>query len=175
MNQVKELKSDMLRVICADEQILKSVIIGDEEISRLLQIKVNPGWTVYGTQVFKYVLDKLKEDATHPQWWAYLIVLASESALVGNCGYKGRPDENGGVEIGYSVSPNYRNRGIATEAARLLVENAFSYREVNFVQAHTLAEENASTRVLSKCGFQKTGILKDEEDGLLWKWKIEKQ
>ena len=38
------------------------------------------------------------------------------------------------------------------------------------VTAHTLAEENASTTVLGKCGFTRTAQLR-ESDGDVWRWE----
>ena len=39
------------------------------------------------------------------------------------------------------------------------------------VRAHTLAERNASTRVLEKCGFGLVGEVVDPEDGPVWRWE----
>jgi RimJ/RimL family protein N-acetyltransferase len=41
---------------------------------------------------------------------------------------------------------------------------------VNVVSAHTLAEKNASTAVLRKSGFARTGPLRDP-DGDVWRWE----
>jgi RimJ/RimL family protein N-acetyltransferase len=93
-------------------------------------------------------------------------------AVVGQCGYKGPPSGDGVVEIAYGVDPAYQGRGYATEAARALVEYAFGVDDVHIVRAHTLLETNASTRVLTKCGFEKVGEVIDPEDGLVWRWEI---
>jgi len=52
-----------------------------------------------------------------------------------------------------------------------LVSYAFSNSKVRVVRAHTLAEANASTRVLAKCGFQRIGEVVDPDDGLVWRWE----
>ena len=61
--------------------------------------------------------------------------------------------------------------GYATEAAQSLTEYAFSSGKVRVVRAHTLPEPNASTRVLTKCGFRRIGEVIDPEDGLVWRWE----
>jgi RimJ/RimL family protein N-acetyltransferase len=58
--------------------------------------------------------------------------------------------------------------------AKGLIENAFKDQSVRQILAHTLAEENASCSVLKKCGFIKTGEIEDEEDGLIWRWELNK-
>ena len=45
---------------------------------------------------------------------------------------------------------------------------------VRRIVAHTLPERNTSTTVLEKNGFKKLGEVNDPEDGLLWKWELEK-
>ena len=43
---------------------------------------------------------------------------------------------------------------------------------VRTIRAHTLAETNASTRVLEKCGFKKIGETTDPENNLpVWRWE----
>ena len=37
--------------------------------------------------------------------------------------------------------------------------------------AHTLPEENASTRALRRNGFTLAGAVDDPEDGLVWRWE----
>ena len=43
--------------------------------------------------------------------------------------------------------------------------------KVRIVRAHTLTEANASTRVLTKCGFQRINEVIDPDDGLVWRWE----
>lgn len=43
--------------------------------------------------------------------------------------------------------------------------------EVRLVCAHTLPEENASTKLLTKCGFHKVGEVVGPDDGLVWRWE----
>ncbi|MBD1864865.1 GNAT family N-acetyltransferase [Trichocoleus sp. FACHB-46] len=75
------------------------------------------------------------------------------------------------VEIAYSVNADQQGRGYATEAAEALTRYALESRQVRLVCAHTRPEENASTRVLTKCGFRRVGEVNDPEDGLVWRWE----
>lgn len=110
----------------------------------------------------------------HPDelgWWSYLIVHKEDIRLIGTCGYKGCPTPDGIVEIGYEIAGSYQGKGLATEVAGALVEHAFRQTGVRTIQAHTLAEENASVAVLRKLGFIQVDELHDPEDGLIWKWE----
>lgn len=78
------------------------------------------------------------------------------AALVAGAGFFG-PPVDGCVEIGYSVVPAARGRGIATEVVRALVSHAFTHPGVDEVVAHTSDENVLSTRVLLRCGFRRVG------------------
>ena len=93
------------------------------------------------------------------------------NVVVGKGGFKGPPAADGVVEIAYGVDPDYQGKGYATEAAQALAAFAFSSGRVRVVRAHTLPESNASTRVLTKCGFRRIGEVIDPEDGLVWRWE----
>ena len=77
--------------------------------------------------------------------------------LAGICGFKGRPDESGSVEIGYSILGCYQRQGFASEAVQRLTGWAFSHHNVNEVCAETLPHLTQSIRVLEKNGFAPAG------------------
>ena len=106
------------------------------------------------------------------RWPGYLFIDRSKGTLIGNGGYAGEPNEAGEVEVGYEVAPSYRNLGYASEAVRGMVDHALQVAEVTAVIAHTLAEENASVRVLRKVGFQWDGEIVSEDAGAIWRWRI---
>jgi RimJ/RimL family protein N-acetyltransferase len=112
------------------------------------------------------------QTATAPDPWrfGFAIVHKIDNLVIGMCGFTGPPDSDGAVEIAYSIAPAYQGKGYATEAARALIDYASNGR-VRTVCAHTLAEVNASTRVLEKCGFKKVGEIIDSENNLVWRWE----
>ena len=57
------------------------------------------------------------------------------------------------VEIGYIVAPGAAGRGFATEAATALIDTIFSLTEARTISANTRSHNEASRRVLEKCGF----------------------
>ncbi|MBW4620557.1 MAG: GNAT family N-acetyltransferase [Cyanosarcina radialis HA8281-LM2] len=120
----------------------------------------------------EYSRDEMQASRIWHPWLPYLFLFRPDLALVGLGGFKSVPDSEGIVEIGYSVAPSYQGRGLATSAARQLIEIAFATGLVDRVCAHTLAEHNASARVLEKCGMNKVSEIDDPEDGKLWKWEI---
>jgi RimJ/RimL family protein N-acetyltransferase len=109
--------------------------------------------------------------ALDPWIHGFVLVHRGTGSVIGKCGFKGPPGAGGVVEIAYGLATEHQGKGYATEAAEALVGYAFGSGEVSIVCAHTLPEPNASTRVLTKCGFRKIGEVIDPEDGLVWRWE----
>ncbi len=110
-----------------------------------------------------------------PWTHGFTLVHRESEIAVGKAGFKGPPSADGMVEIAYGVAPEHQGKGYATEAAEALTTYAFDSGQVSVVRAHTLPERNASTRVLTKCGFQNIGEVIDPDDGLVWRWEKAKE
>ena len=64
------------------------------------------------------------------------------------------------AEIGYSLSPGFQGRGLATEALRLGLAHAFDALGLLRVEADIDPRNNASWRLLERLGFQREGLLR---------------
>lgn len=62
-------------------------------------------------------------------------------------------------EIGYSIVREFRGRGIATEAVRALLPQAFAAAGLERVRAYCLPENTASRRLLERVGFVREELL----------------
>ena len=102
--------------------------------------------------------------------WIGYVGLEGE-VTVGVCGFKGQP-VGGRVEIAYGTAPGQEGKGVATELARELVGIAREKDASLAVVAQTLPNENASTRILTKLGFQRKRTVDHPEDGLVWEWEL---
>lgn len=106
------------------------------------------------------------EGGVDPAWFSHLIVEGTE--VVGLGGFTGPPTD-GEVEVGYSVAPSRRGRGVATAAVGQWLARAAA-AGVRRAVAHTLADENASTTVLRRHGFVRDGEAHDPDEGTVWRW-----
>ena len=61
------------------------------------------------------------------------------------------------VEAGYWIARPYWNRGICTEALRLLIDYCFNVKGFATIWADYFPENPASGKVMEKCGFRDTG------------------
>ena len=123
-----------------------------------------------GPEVSDAFLARLR-DATVRDPWRDGFGVVTENKLIGLCSFNGPPDEEGTVEISYGIALAYQGLGYATAAARLLIARAEISESVRGLRAYTLPQDNASTRILQKCGFRNCGEVFDEVDGRIWRWE----
>jgi RimJ/RimL family protein N-acetyltransferase len=169
-----KIDTENLRLISCDRKVLQSAIDGNHQLSTSLGVKVADKWTEFGVAALQYSLDKISQSSTEMGWWTYVAIHKQDNTLVGSGGYKGSPTAEGIVELGYEIAPEYRNKGLATEMAQGLISNAFADKRVQTIIAHTLGKANASTKVLTKCGFVNVEEINDPDDGLIWKWELKR-
>ena len=162
-----------LELIPCDEGLLRAIVAGPEEAAVRLGLVVPEGWPEF-PEAYAHALELIARGEDPGAWWTYVFIDRRRGALIGSGGYKGPPDPEGHVEIGYETAPAFRGRGYATEAAAGLIAHAFEAPDVRAVLAHTLPEANTSTRILEHSGMTKVGVVEDPTDGTIWRWRVER-
>jgi len=113
-------------------------------------------------------ITQLRQDPAWCGWlaWFWLRKSARKDQLptvIGLGGFKGKPNDLGTVELGYSLVSAFQRQGFATEAVNSLAEWAFLDPRVSQIVGETLPELPASIKVLIKCGFEFIGNGSDIE------------
>ncbi len=161
---------DTLAVIPASTAHLQALMRADATFEREFGMRVPAGLIGFEGMLEHAVA--VLEGGVEPRWSTHLFVHRVERVVVGIGGFTG-PPEQGAVEIGYSIAPEYRGAGFATAAAGRLVAAAERSGQVRLVVAHTLAAPGPSTAVLRRLGFVHVGEAVDPEEGAVWRWELE--
>ena len=103
-------------------------------------------------------------------WIGYLARREEDQALVGTCAFAAPPEE-GEAEIAYYTFPPYEGLGVGTAMVAALIDIARA-GDLDALTAKTLPQENASTKILRRSGFDLEGPDDDEEDGEVWRWRL---
>ncbi|MGV8079520.1 MAG: GNAT family N-acetyltransferase [Syntrophales bacterium] len=164
------MSAGSLEMIAATPDHLAAEGESPECLASLLNARVEPGWPPgeYDRDAREFFRERLEEGgAGVAGWYVWYALRRGETGgpavLVGAGGYFGPPDDDGTVEIGFSVMPGWRGRGYATGMAGVLVGRAFADARVRMVVAHAAPGNPASCRVLEKCGF--SFVSRDETSG----------
>ncbi|PWB66736.1 MAG: GNAT family N-acetyltransferase [Bradyrhizobiaceae bacterium] len=84
------------------------------------------------------------------------LVTLPDDTVIGACGF-GSLDGNA-PELGYWLGVPHWGRGYATEAARAVIDYAFTEAGREVLGAGARVTNPSSRRVIEKCGFQWTGV-----------------
>lgn len=116
------------------------------------------GWPVHKSR--EESLDVIRNIFSNDHTWA--IELNETGEAIGCMGYYTSAESNIGIgtddaEIGYWVGKPYWNKGICTEALRLMIDYCFDVKGFHALWCDYFVDNPASGRVMEKCGFQDTG------------------
>ncbi|MDA7948487.1 MAG: GNAT family N-acetyltransferase [Hyphomicrobiaceae bacterium] len=86
---------------------------------------------------------------------AFVIARKCDNAIVGASGLG--VGDTGEHEVGYWIGEPFWGNGYATEAARAVIDYAFANLSISLLNSRCRVVNEASRRVLVKCGFQLVG------------------
>lgn len=169
-----EIASSRLRLIALDAELARLQLDDRLAFFKALGVEIEPSWPpeLMDKNALHWAADRLSAEPDQQGWHAWVYISPVLNRLVGCGGYKGPPDANGSVEIGYSMLQSYREQGLATEGVMTLLDWAYENEAVKSVTALTRADRDASHRVLEKAGFQLLRTRFDEaEDCDIVEWE----
>ena len=91
--------------------------------------------------------------------WA--VALKNESKVIGTIGYHIIDKNHHRAEIGYMLHPNYWNKGLMSEAIKVVVNFGFESIGLHSIEARIDPTNEPSSRILKKHGFVKEGYFKE--------------
>ncbi|GAB4308566.1 MAG: hypothetical protein Kow0097_09200 [Candidatus Bipolaricaulota bacterium] len=161
------LTTRRLTLIACPLDIGQTLLEDRKRAGELLGVPVPLGWPSRElAEVLAPYLQELLHDPQALGWGVWIAIHREANTIVGHAGFKGRPDRDGTVEIGYGIAPPHRGRGYATEAVEALCRWSFTHSEVRRVVAECAPDNAASIRVLEKSGFRPAGV-----SGSLLRWE----
>ena len=118
-------------------------------------------------------LAKMRESPALEPWLLRAIGLRDTRTMIGFIGFHTLPGAEylnsyapNSVEFGYTIFPDYRRMGYASEAAEALMKWATHEHGVTRFVVSISPTNEPSLRLAQKFGFRKVGSFTDPEDGL---------
>ena len=159
-SQVVGDSSSLLPVPTLETERLILRSFREEDVDRMAQLFGNQDFMRFSLGVFTKrkqtiaFIDKVMgwDRAGIPSQFA--VVPLGEDTIIGYCGFFYHPDQGiEDIEIGYRLHPDYWNRGLITEAARAVRDDAFRHWELSRVISLIHPENIPSRRVAEKNGM----------------------
>jgi len=110
-----------------------------------------------------------------PQWLSMIVEVKTDRKAAGNVGYGiSVIDETHKLGcIGWSLSPAYRGRGLATEAALAVLGFVFDHLSVHRVHARTGRANASSWRLMERLGMRREAHFRQSHTNLAGCWDDE--
>lgn len=169
---VETVRSERLELVWLSPQLIEALLGGRrDEAARIGGFGIPPGFPdAHDRRFLALRLAQTKEDPSRGPWYVRAIVLPEgDRPMIGHIGFHGPPGVNSrrdpdAVEVGYTVFPEHRRRGYATEALRALLADAEAQGIRRFVAS--VGPANApSLAIVRRLGFVEVGRHWDDEDG----------
>ncbi len=153
-----------LDLVAATLEHVAAELESPARLAVLLDAEVEAGWPPgeYDREAQVFFRDRLAEGGDAAVgWFGWYAVRRADAGrravVVGAGGFLGPPDDDGEVEIGFSVVDSWRGHGYASEMAEALVGVALADRRVARIVAHTTEANVASCGVLRRVGLRRVG------------------
>ena len=157
------IRTARLDLVIAREKHLRAELESRVALAAALACQVPDSWPpeFYDADAVNYSLNWLLKHPAEAEWGFYYFLERGPSGaaamVIGAGGFKGPPDADGLVELGYSIVPERRRLGYATEATVGMLTFAFASPRVQNVIGQTLPSLAGSIGVLEKAGFRYVG------------------
>lgn len=167
------IETARLRLVPFTAPFIRASLVGIRaEAERLIGFSLPENWPDDCRRLLKLRLSQIERDPEIVEWLLHGIVRKETNRMIGHIGFHDRPGNPdiekvapGAVEIGFTVEPEYRRRGIATEAAEALLRWAAETKGVRSCIASIRPDNQASLALTARMGFRKIGHHIDEIDG----------
>jgi [ribosomal protein S5]-alanine N-acetyltransferase len=170
---VPPILSRRLELVSMSPAFMRALLDGRRaDATAILGIEPPDSWSANHEGFLRLRLGQMQREPSAQTWLARAITLRSDEQrpFVGFAGFHGPPGINAlqredAVELGYSVEPEHRRRGYATETVEVLVRWATEKQGVHAFIASVAPDNEPSLAIIRKLGFRHVGEHWDDEDG----------
>lgn len=167
------IDSPRLHLIALSPIFLHASLNDDlETASSFIGLDVPSDW-LEAKWLMEMRLDKMLGNPALEPWLLRAIGLRETKTMIGFIGFHTLPGADylnpyapGSVEFGYTIFPNYRGKGYASEAAQALMDWAIREKGVTRFVISISPTNGPSLSIAQKFGFRKVGTFTDPEEGV---------
>lgn len=140
----------------ADNQSMRAHWISDPNIQSMYSEPV------YNTEKeVEELLTKYIDSYEKEHYYRWAIILKDTNECIGQIAYFLINQNNHFGEIEYCIGSTFHKQGFATEATKSIMQYGFEQINLHKIQVCHKANNEASKRLILKCGFKYEGTLRD--------------
>ena len=149
--------------IVGDRIILRKMSIKDlddvYEYARDSRVSEHLLWSPHPSKDFtKRYLQYIEKKYRKCEFFDWAVELHGK--MIGTCGFTSLSVDNQSGEVGFVLNSKYWGKGIAREAASLVIKYGFETLGLNRIESRYMLENTQSRRVMEKCGMRYEGTLR---------------
>lgn len=165
------IHTDRLKLIPFTLEIANALLAGDTSILSKTGLTPTPFWPDQeALDTLPKIIRNLELVQEPTGFESWMVVRKADKAVIGDAGFKGLPNADGEVDIGYAIIEQEQKKGLGLEVAKGLADWAVKQPAVKAITAKCLIDNTASARILSRLNMQETF-----RDASMIYWRLEKQ
>ena len=169
--RIIQVETDRLLILPMTDNFMTSILNETQTDLEIQGYLLCDGWITFEVLRYIDIIHSLIPDGyVVDGFYTWVIIDKSTGMIIGDIGFKGKPNELGVIDIGYGLAPCMRGRHIATEAVNAMLTWAFSQNKVRRISAECLDDNVASIHILSNAGMRE--IIRDGNT-IFWEIKRE--
>jgi ribosomal-protein-alanine N-acetyltransferase len=146
----------VLRGLTIDDASDLLVLRSDDRIMRYLdREKMN------SVREAELLIEKIQDAAEDGDGFSWAVCLKENGRMVGYAGIWRIDKPHFRGEIGYTIHPDYWNKGIMSEAVSGMIDYGFNVLKLHSLEANVNPDNIASMRLLEKCGFVREAYFRE--------------
>ncbi len=115
----------------------------------------------YSRYVLRQYIEQSQCDVFADKQLRLMIARREDRKVIGTIDLTDFVPLHGRAAVGIAIHQDHRNQGYATDALMLLRQYAFDFLSLKQLYAHIPANNEASLKLFERCGFVKSGLLKE--------------
>ena len=167
VNMKPDVRSTRLDLVPMSLELMEALQRSDlESAQQMVRYTIPPDWPQAMESVLRFrIAIARQQPETLPLLLLAMVLRAEPTIVVGRFGFHGPADDEGMIEIGYEVFPQYRRQGYAREAVLAMMSSVRGDPAVVRFRASVRPDNAPSRALVAGLGFIEVGSQWDEEDG----------
>lgn len=167
---VQPIVTNRLTVMPMTYSMVSAILSGNLSELEKIGVHLDEKWPLQDTyDILNFVKEQMDKNDNISGFDVWMVVKNEDMTVIGDAGFKGEPNEEGEVEIGFGLIEEEHRKGYGYEVASALIKWASQQEQVKVIKADCLIGNMGSMKILEKCGMCE---VRRDNELIYWEIKI---